>query len=397
MALDSENRRDPWGAPRPEKSRSRQGQDTPPDLEEVLSQARSKFQKILGGGKSSRNGDPGQQSPFSLGGKTLSWILLIVLAAIWFGSSFYVINEQERGVVLRLGRYHDTIQPGLRWQPYWIDKVHVVNVTRVRTSDTRVQMLTEDENIVDVALQVQYIVQNPQDFYLNVRNPDSSLSEATDSALRHVVGGTIMDQVITEGRAVVAQEVQTRLQGYLDKYGTGILVRQVNIQRADPPQEVKPAFEDVISAREDEVRFVNQATAYANGVVPEARGQALRILEEANGYKSQVIARAEGEAVRFEKLLAEYQQAPEVTRQRLYIEAMEEVLANSSKVLVDVEGGNNILYLPLDRILGSTSNSFSAGQLAEEPSSTTVRNLTDRVLDELNRRNNPRSSNSSRR
>ena len=384
------NEHDPWGTPSSSSSNrgnsNKPSNDRPPDLDELVDKWREGIGGILNkggkrGGRSSRSGG---------GGKANNWISLAILGLLvifWAGNGFYVINEQERGVVLRLGKYNTTLQPGLRWQPYLIDTVEIVNTTRVRSLDTRALMLTEDENIVDVALQVQYVVQSAKDFYLNVRNPENSLREATDSALRHVVGGTGMDQIITEGRAEVAASVKTRLQLYLDNYATGILISQVNIQSADPPTEVKPAFEDVISAREDEVRFTNQATAYANRVIPEARGKAQRITEEAQGYRARVIARADGEADRFSKLLAEYSQAPEVTKKRLYLEAMEQVLQNSSKVIVDVDGGNNIMYLPLDRIANSRSGlggNFDTNDLVND--SNFVNSIADEVLQQLSTR-----------
>ena len=393
------NEHDPWGSPRPNNSGGgRRSNDAPPDLDELMDKWRDGIGGLLGqGGKRARTSKDGSGG----GGKyssRIGFLIVGLLALFWGANGFYVINEQERGVVLRLGEFQTTLQPGLRWQPYIIDKVVVINTTRVRSLDTRALMLTEDENIVDVALQVQYIVQSAPDFYLQVRNPENSLKEATDSALRHVVGGTGMDQIITEGRANVAAEVKRRLQLYLDNYGTGILISQVNIQRADPPPEVKPAFEDVISAREDEVRFTNQATAYANRVVPEARGRAQRIIEEAEGYRGRVVARAEGEAERFTKVLNEYQQAPQVTEERLYLEAMEEVLQNSSKVIVDVENGNNIMYLPLDKILQSSGRSTATAALENRDllaDDGFMERLADEVVNTISSRN--QRSNSARR
>ena len=399
------NEHDPWGNPRSNSGDNKRppasNNNAPPDLDELVEKWREGLGGILNKGSKGQSGGSRGRGRVPMGKKSGSWISLAVLAIaliFWAANGFYIINEQERGVVLRLGKYHSTLEPGLRWQPYIVDTVTVVNTTRVRSLDTRALMLTEDENIVDVALQVQYVVQSAPDFYLNVRSPENSLKEATDSALRHVVGGTGMDQIITEGRADVAAEVKRRLQFYLDNYATGILVSQVNIQRADPPNEVKPAFEDVISAREDEVRFTNQATAYANRVIPEARGQAQRITEEAQGYRARVVARAEGEADRFTKLLEEYLQAPEVTKKRLYLEVMEEVLANSSKVVVDVENGNNIMYLPLDRMLAqrgiNSADDLATNDLIND--SNFVNRLADQVLQQLGTRNQ-RSTTTTRR
>ena len=219
-------------------------------------------------------------------------------------------------------------------------------------------MLTEDENIIEVPLTVQYRVSNLQDFVLNVDQPEVSLQHATDSAVRHVVGSTEMDQVLTEGRELMASEVKDRLQRFLDNYRTGITVTQVNLQSAAAPREVQEAFDDVIRAREDEQREKNQAETYANGVVPEARGQAQRLIEDANGYRDEVVSRAQGEADRFTALVTEYRKAPEVTRERLYLDTMQELMSNTSKVLVTGDKGqNNLLYLPLDKMIDGRSTS----------------------------------------
>ncbi len=225
-----------------------------------------------------------------------------------------------------------------------------MNVTGERQYPSRGLMLTEDESIVELPISVQYNVSDVRAFVLNVRDPETSLRHATDSAVRHVIGSSELNQVLSEGRQAIAVEVKQRLQSYLDAYGAGIQVNTVNIQDARPPEEVRSAFDDVIRAKEDEARFKNQAQAYANGIIPEARGRAQRMIEEAEAYKAEVVARAEGESDRFESLLTEYKRAPEVTRQRLYLETMESVMTRSSKVMVDVAGGNNMLYLPLDRM-----------------------------------------------
>ena len=245
----------------------------------------------------------------------------------------------------------DVVMPGLHWYPRFIDTVQPVNVTRVNSIKHQALMLTKDENIVDVTLTVQYVIDNPIDFATKVRDPESSLENAAESALRHVVGSTEMDNVITEGRAAIAVEVGERLQTYLNRYGTGILVSKANIDQSVPPKQVQDAFDDVQRAKEDEARVVNEATAYRESVVPEARGDAQKEILQAEAYRDQVTARAEGEAQRFNKLLAEYRNAKQVTRDRLYIDAMETVLSHSTKILVDVKGANNMLYLPLDRLM----------------------------------------------
>jgi membrane protease subunit HflK len=282
---------------------------------------------------------------------------LAVLAAVWLYSAIYVVDEQEQAVVLRFGKYYETVGPGLNIYFPPIDRKFQENVTRERAYSKQGQMLTEDENIIEVPLTVQYKISNLQDFVLNVDQPEVSLQHATDSAVRHVVGSTEMDQVLTEGRELMASEVKDRLQRFLDNYRTGINVTQVNLQSAAAPREVQEAFDDVIRAREDEQREKNQAETYANGVVPEARGQAQRLIEDANGYREEVVSRAQGEADRFTALVAEYRKAPEVTRERLYLDTMQELMSNTSKVLVTGDKGqNNLLYLPLDKMIDGRSS-----------------------------------------
>lgn len=336
------NNQDPWGG--------RRGGDKkgPPDLDEAFRKLQESLNGLFGSGKKRS----GNASPGKGGGLGLLGIGLAVLAAIWLYSAVYVVDEQEQAVVLRFGKYYETVGAGLNIYFPPIDRKYMENVTRERAYTKQGQMLTEDENIVEVPLTVQYKITNLQDFVLNVDQPEVSLQHATDSALRHVVGSTAMDQVLTEGRELMASEIKERLQRFLDTYRTGITVTQVNVQSAAAPREVQEAFDDVIRAREDEQRARNQAETYANGVVPEARGQAQRILEDANGYRDEVISRAKGEADRFTKLVAEYRKAPEVTRQRLYLDTMQEVYSNTSKVLVSgKEGQNNLLYLPLDKMV----------------------------------------------
>ncbi len=343
------NNQDPWGGRR---GGGGGGGDKkgPPDLDEAFRKLQDSLNGMFGSGK--KRGGNSDRNIGKGGGLGLLGVGLAVLAAIWLYSAVYVVDEQEQAVVLRFGKYYETVGPGLNIYFPPIDRKYMENVTRERAYTKQGQMLTEDENIVEVPLTVQYRISNLQDFVLNVDQPEVSLQHATDSALRHVVGSTAMDQVLTEGRELMASEVKERLQRFLDNYRTGISVTQVNVQSAAAPREVQEAFDDVIRAREDEQRAKNQAEAYANGVVPEARGQAQRIIEDANGYRDEVIARAQGEAERFSKLLTEYRKAPEVTRERLYLEAMQEVFSNTSKVLVTGDKGqNNLLYLPLDKMV----------------------------------------------
>jgi membrane protease subunit HflK len=340
---DNDDRKnDPWGS-RPGKK-----DQGPPDIDKFLSDFMKKLSRIFGGGKKGP-GDSNSSSGFSGG---LLAVVAVIIGLIWAGAGVYTVDEQERGVVLRLGRVQDAVVlPGLHWNPPLIDSVTKINVTRVSDQTFANTMLTEDDNIVDITMTVQYLVTDPRKYVLEVADPEISLQQAAESAIRHVVGSSIMDDVINVGRELMGQDTRIRLQNYMDAYGTGITVRQVNIAQSQPPQQVRAAFDDVIKAREDNQSYQNEARAYANQIVPQARGFALRQMQEANAYKEQVIAQAQGEAQRFEQLLVEYHKAPEVTRQRLYIDAMQDVLANSSKVMIDVEGGNNMMYLPLDQLL----------------------------------------------
>ena len=337
--------RDPWG------NRQDQG---PPDLDEAFKKLKDNLGGMFGGGSSS-GGSTG-------GGMLTSSVLgvLAAVAAIGYGlMGIYTLDEQERGVVLRFGQVQEAVvMPGLSWYPPIIDKVLIHNVSRVRSHPHDSEMLTEDENIVKVKLTVQYVIDDVVAYALEVRDPEKSLHQSTESAVRHVVGSTEMDEVLTEGRAVMGDEIKTRIQDYMAAYGTGIAVTQVNVDETAPPDAVREAFDEVIRAREDEVRVRNEADAYANQVIPEARGEAQRYLEEAEGYRQRVVAQAVGEASRFSKLYVEYKAAPEVTRERMYIDTMEAVMSSASKVMVDVEGGNNMMYLPLDRMIqqGSTTD-----------------------------------------
>ena len=360
--------KDPWGG----------GEQGPPDLDEALKKLQEKIGGLFGGGGSG-GGSGG-------GGPAISGSLLLVIAAgalvVWSMLGFYQVDEQERAVVLRFGKYYETVQPGLQWNPPMIDEVIKVNTTKVRAASFREIMLTQDENIVEVSLSVQYVINDPDKFVLKVRDPERSLQHAAQSALRHVVGGTSMDLVLTEGREQIGVDVHTRLQEYLDMYETGILVSKVNVDESKPPSQVQAAFDDVIKAREDEERVKNEAQAYANAVVPEARGAAQRQIEEASAYREEVIANADGEAERFTKLLTEYQKAPEVTRERLYLDAVQAVYTNTSKVMIDVEGGNNMMYLPLDKL---TEQSQAKAARNVNIDSSTIRELTNAVTEQLRR------------
>ncbi|THB71135.1 MAG: FtsH protease activity modulator HflK [Gammaproteobacteria bacterium] len=336
--------KDPWG--------QRNDNQGPPDLDEVFKNIQDKINGLFGGGSSGH------------GGGIIIAIAIAIAIALYAYSGFYIVKEGNEAVVLRFGEYHETTKPGLRWAPKFIDTVEMVDIANVRYQEigfktqgsgkvspveSEALMLTKDENIIDVKLTVQYVASNSKDFALNVRNPDKTLKEVTESALREVVGNSNMDQVLTEGRVEIAQKTKEKIQATLDIYGTGIIINAVNFQDVQPPEQVQDAFADAIKAREDKERKINQANAYKNQILPRAKGESARVTQDAEGYKAQVIESAQGEADRFTALLKEYQKAPEVTRERIYLSAMEEVLNNSSKVMIDADDGNNLFYIPLEK------------------------------------------------
>jgi membrane protease subunit HflK len=380
------NDKDPWGGGDNSNGNGNQG---PPDLDEVFKKIQEKINGIFGGGGSSSNGSSGS----GITGPMVM-VALVIVTLIWGALGIYQVDEKNRSVVLRFGKYVGIYGPGLHWNPPLIESKTIVNVTEERQYSSRGMMLTEDENIVELPLTVQYNIADPKAFVLNVNNPELSLQQATDSALRHVVGSSKLDDVVSVGREKIGIDVKLRLQEYLDNYGTGIKVIKINIQEAKPPSEVKEAYDDVIKAREDQERLINEAQAYANGIIPESRGKAQRLIEEANGYKAKVIVESKGEAQRFEKLLTEYLKAPEVTRERLYLDAVELVMSNSSKVLIDVEGGNNMMYLPLDKLTQQSSRSSEANTLPN----VSISDVADEVIKKLRRDQgvSRRSSSSSR-
>lgn len=348
--------KDPWG--------QKGGRSSPPDLDEIVKNVQRTLRGFFGGRKGGGGGSGGGSMP----GKTGISAIIVVALVVWALTGFYVVEEGTRGVVLRFGEYKETTQPGLQWRIPWpVEEVNSVDIQQVNTVEigyrttgqTQEQsvprealMLTRDENIVDIKLAVQYDVKDPEDLVFNVADhPRDVVRGATESALREVVGTNDMEFVLTEGRATIVSETRELLQTVLDRYLTGVNIIAVEMQDAQPPREVKPAFDDAVKAREDQVRLINEAEAYRNDVLPRARGAAARIMQEAEGYKAAIIAQAEGEASRFEQILTQYQQAPNITRQRMYLEKMEQVLSNSSKLVIDQSGGNNVIYLPLDQLL----------------------------------------------
>lgn len=355
------NDKDPWN--------NKGGRDQgPPDLDEVFRKFSNKFSGLFGG-KKSGNGSGG-----GLGGAGISFILIIAVI-VWALSGIYTVKEVERGVVLQFGKYDRIADPGLRWKMTFIETVIPVDIEAVRSLSASGFMLTEDENVVSVEFQVQYRVIDPYLYEFSVTNADSSLEEALDSALRYVVGHAKMDQVLTNGREVVRQNTWDELNKIIEPYNLGLIVTDVNFKDSRPPTEVKDAFDDAIAAQEDEERFIREAEAYAREIEPRARGQVTRMTQEAEGYQERITLEAQGEVARFEKLLPEYQAAKEVTRERLYIDAMEEVLGSSSKILVDVKGGNNMMYLPLDKIMDKQGTATRVAL----PSSSDIQDLRNKV------------------
>lgn len=388
-----DNKNDPWSSGGNDRGGRRPNGDDqgPPDLDEALQKFMDKINSLLGAGKKS-GGTGGGSAGGDHSGPGLGFIgvLALLVAVVWAGMGFYTVDQQERGVILRLGKFTETVQPGLQWNPPLIDDVTILNVTSVRTYDHRSLMLTKDENIVDVDMTIQYVVSDPKNYVLNVRDPETSLGHASESSLRHTVGATNMDGILTEGRETLALEVQARLQRYMEVYGTGLAISRVNIKNATAPSQVQDAFDDVIKAREDEQRVKNQAESYANGIVPEARGTAQRVIEEASAYREEVVAKATGEADRFSALLDAYQLAPDVTRERLYIETLQQVYANTPKVMVDSDtGGNNMMYLPLDKLMERVPATSSSRNIRLDDNS--LRQITDQVLQEVNSRSSSTS------
>jgi membrane protease subunit HflK len=364
--------KDPWG------QRRKPGQAVP-DLDQIVRNIQNRLRGLFGGGKGGAGpggGFGGRAGGFGIG------LIAVVAFFVWLVTGTYIVQQGERGVVLRFGKKTEITEAGLHWRlPFPLERVEKVNVEAVSvvevgyTTDPRsgtkrkvpkeALMLTEDENIIDIEFAVQYKIKDAADFLFNVKDPRTTISQATESAVREVVGKSTLDFALTEGRDQVARSARELLQQILDKYKSGIHIVAVETQKAQPPDEVKSAFDDAVKAREDEQRLKNEAEAYANDVIPRARGGAARLMQEAEGYKASVIARADGDARRFAQIAVEYAKAPGVTRERLYLEAMEQVLSNSTKIFVDQKAGNNILYLPLDKLLPAVEAAPSLPRSAE--------------------------------
>lgn len=385
---DKEN--DPW-------SGRKEGQG-PPDLDEVVRKMQEKLGGIFGGKSSGRPGKTGKTRGINLG------LIVLIVLLVWAASGIYIVAPAERGVVLRFGRYVETTEAGPHWHiPFPVEAVKKVNVEQIRNvevgfrsgSPTRRAantvpqeslMLTRDENIVDAKFAVQYRVNDARNYLFNVRDPDLTLGQATESSVREITGKNDMDFILTEGRSEIALQSEKLIQQILDRYKTGLIVIDVNMQDAQPPDEVQEAFSDAVKAREDKQRLINEAEAYSNDIIPKARGAAARQVQEADAYKSRVIAEAEGDVSRFNDVLQEYEKAPEVTRKRLYLESVESVLKNSSKIILDTKSGNSLLYLPIDRIMERGARAtqeipspmkFTAPQPANSPSQPVRRQRQD--------------------
>ncbi len=340
----------------------------PPDLDELWKNVNRRLNEVFG----KKGGDKEPQPPGAGGNREFNipggiGLLLALALLVWLASGFYIVDAGERGVVLRFGKYLETTDPGPRWHlPYPFEDVETVNVEQVRTAEVGYQhnvkskllseslMLTDDENIIDLQFSVQYLLKNPEDYLFSSRNPDEAVKQAAETAMREIVGKSKMDYVLYEGRANVAIRATQLMQQILDRYKTGITVSKLNMQNAQPPEQVQASFDDAVKAGQDRERLKNEGQAYANDVVPKAGGVAARLAQESQGYKQRVVAQAEGEASRFKQVLAQYAKAPQVTRERLYLDTMQQVLSNTTKVMVDDKQGGNLLYLPLDKLMNMT-------------------------------------------
>jgi len=371
------NDRDPW--------KNQGGRDQgPPDLDEAIRNLLGKLG--LGGNKG--NGGGSNKSGGGIPSRGIG-VIVILAVVIWFIAGFYTVKEAERGVVLRFGQYHNLVESGLHWRPFLVDTVETVDVSNVQQFQSEGFMLTQDENVVHVELDVQYRIVNPRDYLFAVENADRSLAQATDSALRFVVGHTTMDEVLTVGRESVRQNTLELLESIIAPYQLGIQVVDVNLLPARPPEAVKDAFDDAIAAQEDEQRFIREAEAYAREIEPLARGQVRRILQEAQAYREQTVLKAQGEIARFQELLPQYKAAPVVTRERLYLETLEKIYSNTAKVMVDVEGSNNMMYLPLDKILEKQrATQEPARTEAQSTNSSPTRSSTNPETSNTSRSNN---------
>jgi membrane protease subunit HflK len=387
MALNDPN----WGRGGSRGPQGSGGNQGPPDLDELWRNFNRRLSDLFGRGRGAGGGDfggpPEPPSARRMGGGALVLIGLVI--AVWLASGFFIVVEGQRGVVLTFGKFSGETLPGLRWRwPWPIQSHEIVNISQVRTLEigyrnnvrTKVLkeslMLTDDENIVDLQFAVQYLVKDPKDYLFNTRRPDDTAMQVAETAMREIVGKSKMDGILYESREEIAQKARILMQEIHDRYGTGILMSAVTIQAAQPPEQVQAAFDDAVKAGQDRERLKNEGQAYANDVIPRARGAASRLAAEAAGYEQRVIVSATGDASRFEQVLAEYAKAPAVTRERIYIDTMQQVFASTSKIMMDYRGGGNLLYLPLDQLMqragiepGATGSTPRGAQIDVPPPS----------------------------
>jgi len=380
------------------------GNQGPPDLDELWRNFNRKLNELFGRkrpGSEPPTRGPGPSNARIGGG---AGIVVAIVLAVWLASGFYIVVEGQRGVVLTFGEYSTETGSGLRWRMPWPIQSHeLVNLAQVRTLEigyrnnvkTRVLkeslMLTDDENIVDLQFAVQYLVRDAKDFLFTNRKPDDTAMQAAETAMREIIGKSRMDQILYEGREAIQISAQQLMQQILDRYKTGITVSRVTIQSAQPPEQVQAAFDDAVKAGQDRERQKNEGQAYANDVIPKARGAASRLMQEADGYKQRVIATAEGDATRFKQVLTEYSKAPAVTRERIYIDTLQQIYSNTSKVMLDYKGGGNLLYLPLDKLMqqgaaATLADPALAGRAPQPPAApeaVTAPDLTPRSREAL--------------
>ena len=362
----------------------RSGKDGPPDLEELWRDLNRRLNGLFGkktpGARSGKGGGFGNFGANPRGAGLGLAAVLLVLGLIWLGSGFYIVPEGQVGVVTTFGKYSETTPPGFRWRLPWpVQSSELVDILSLRKAEVGTRgrperlkealMLSDDENIVDIQFEVQYRIKDSgaSDYLFNVKNPTAAVQQAAESAMREVVGSKTMDSVLYESRQQIADEVRGRMQAMLDRYGTGILVQAVAIQNAQPPEQVQAAFDDAVKAGQDRERQINEGQAYANDVIPKARGLASRLMQEAEGYRTRVVQAAEGDSSRFRQILTEYQKAPAVTRDRMYLDTMQQVFTNSSKVMVDSRNNNQLLYLPLDKLVQQAAQDSANARPAVAP------------------------------
>ena len=363
----------------------------PPDLDELWRDFNRKLGGLLGGKGGGGQGSGGGSPGFNPSPKTTGigvGLIAGVAVLIWLGTGFFIVQEGQQAVITQFGRYHSTVGAGFQWRlPYPVQRHETVFVTQLRSVDVgrdaivpatglrESSMLTEDENIVDIKFVVQYRLKDAREYLFESRDPDGAVVKAAETAVREVVGKMKMDAALVEERDQIAPRVRQLMQTILDRYSVGIAVESVNLQLVRPPEQVQAAFDDVLKAGQERNRAKDEAQAYANDVIPRARGAASRLNEEAEGYRARIVAQAEGDAQRFRSILTEYQKAPQVTRDRMYVDTMKEVFSNVTKVMVDAKSGSNLLYLPLDKIMQMTTQgapAATAASTAPAPAATTV-------------------------